>query len=108
MSAAVDIVTEVCRRFADNEDPFPLLDENVTWEVPMFDHDAPFFPIYSGAHRGRWTSCSSCHTTASSYKAFTCLTCHAQTEMDGHHRGLSGYRYESQACYTCHPNGRKP
>ena len=79
-----------------------------TWSGARFDHDAPFFPIYSGAHRGRWTSCSSCHTTASSYKAFTCLTCHAQTEMDGHHRGLSGYRYESQACYTCHPNGRKP
>ena len=47
MGAAVDIVTEVCRRFAENENPFELLDENVVWEVPMFDHDDPF-----RGHRG--------------------------------------------------------
>jgi ketosteroid isomerase-like protein len=47
MAAAVDIVTEVCRRFAENEDPFELLDQNVVWEVPMFDHDDPFC-----GHRG--------------------------------------------------------
>jgi ketosteroid isomerase-like protein len=35
--AAVDVVTEVCRRFAENEDPFPLLDEDITWRVPMLD-----------------------------------------------------------------------
>jgi ketosteroid isomerase-like protein len=47
MAPAVDIVTEVCRRFADNEDPFELLLEDVVWEVPMFDHDDPFC-----GHRG--------------------------------------------------------
>jgi ketosteroid isomerase-like protein len=47
MAPAVDIVTEVCRRFADNEDPFELLSEDVVWEVPMFDHDDPFC-----GHRG--------------------------------------------------------
>lgn len=24
---------------------------------------------------------------------------------DKEHRGIGGYRYESQACYTCHPDG---
>jgi ketosteroid isomerase-like protein len=42
MTAAVDIVTEVCRRFADDEDPFELLADDVVWEVPMFDHDESF------------------------------------------------------------------
>jgi ketosteroid isomerase-like protein len=31
----VDVVREIFRRFATGEDPFPLLDENVTWDVPM-------------------------------------------------------------------------
>jgi hypothetical protein len=79
-----------------------------TWTGARFDHDGPYFPIYSGAHRGRWSSCSSCHTSASSYKAFTCLTCHSQTETDGHHRSISGYRYDSQTCYTCHRSGKSP
>ena len=79
-----------------------------TWAGARFDHDGPYFPIYSGAHRGRWTSCSTCHTNASSYAVFTCLTCHAATETNGHHQAVSGYQYDSQACYNCHRNGRKP
>ena len=47
MTAAADIVSEVCRRFADDEAPFDLLAEDVVWEVPMFDHDEPFC-----GHRG--------------------------------------------------------
>ena len=78
-----------------------------TWSGARFDHDG-YFPIYSGAHRGRWVSCSTCHTNPANFATFTCLTCHAQGETDGHHRGLSGYRYESQTCYSCHRNGRKP
>jgi hypothetical protein len=79
-----------------------------TWNGATFDHDGPYFPIYSGAHRGKWTACSTCHTNAASFAVYTCLSCHNQTEMNGHHREVSGYRYESQACYTCHRNGRKP
>jgi hypothetical protein len=26
--------------------------------------------------------------------------------MDSEHQGRAGYRYESQACYACHPQGR--
>ena len=37
---------------------------------------------------------------------FSCTVCHARSETDGHHRGRNGYVYESNACYSCHPNGR--
>jgi len=73
------------------------------------DHDAQYFPIYSGAHNNRWNkTCSTCHTSASNYAVFTCLVCHEhdQTRMDDKHRGRSGYVYDSQECYRCHANGR--
>jgi hypothetical protein len=78
------------------------------WAGARFDHDTQWFPIYSGNHAGRWSSCATCHTTSSNYAVFTCLTCHEhnQTSMDEKHRGRTGYRYDSQACYTCHPRGR--
>lgn len=78
------------------------------WDGATFDHDARFFPIYSGAHRGRWSSCSTCHTNPSNWAVFTCLTCHEATETNGHHNAISGYSYESQVCYSCHRDGRKP
>ena len=78
------------------------------WQGASFDHDALFFPIYSGAHRGRWSSCATCHTSPTNYSVFTCLTCHERTETDGHHEGESGYAYDSQLCYSCHRNGRAP
>jgi hypothetical protein len=79
------------------------------WEDATFDHDGTFFPIHSGTHRNRWNSCTDCHTNPSNYGVFTCLSCHPhsdRTETDGHHRGTSGYQYDSNACYTCHPQGR--
>jgi hypothetical protein len=27
--------------------------------------------------------------------------------MDNKHKDVGGYVYNSQACYSCHPNGRK-
>ena len=79
-----------------------------TWQGAKFDHDGPFFPIYSGSHRGRWNSCSDCHTVVSDLRQFSCLTCHEhnKTEMDSKHRGRSGYQYVSTACLSCHPSGR--
>ncbi len=80
-----------------------------TWTGAQFNHDASFFPIYSGAHRGKWASCSTCHIDPNNFRVFTCLGCHAhdQIKMDDKHLGKSGYRYDSQACYSCHPQGRK-
>ena len=78
-----------------------------TWDGASFtDHDAQFFPIYSGAHRGRWSNCQQCHVQPDNFQLFSCLSCHGQTETDGHHREVGGYRYDSNACYQCHPNGR--
>jgi hypothetical protein len=79
------------------------------WDGASFDHDGLFFPIHSGAHQGRWSACSDCHTNASNYSVFTCLTCHPHDDRqrtDADHQGESGYQYESNACYSCHPRGR--
>jgi hypothetical protein len=81
----------------------------VTWQGATFDHDSQFFPIYSGAHQGRWNDCSDCHTNPTNYTVFSCLGCHPhsdQNKTDGDHTGVSGYSYDSQACYSCHPRGR--
>jgi len=80
-----------------------------TWQGADFtDHDARFFPIYSGAHRGKWDGCQDCHTQPSNFQVFSCFACHRQPEMDDKHKDENGYRYDSSACYQCHPNGRKP
>ncbi len=85
---------------------FPTACENChrasdgSWTQGTFNHR---FPITSGPHR---TSCSTCHQTST--QSFTCLVCHehSQSRMDDKHRGRAGYRYDSLACYSCHPNGR--
>ena len=79
------------------------------WIPSSFNHDAMYFPIYSGKHNGEWNSCSDCHTNASNYAVFSCINCHEhnnQSNVNGHHNGVSGYSYNSNACYSCHPNGR--
>ena len=68
-------------------------------------HDSLYFPIYSGNHNGRWTNCSDCHTNSSNYSVFSCFRCHSQAETDPRHTNVSGYRYDSAACYSCHPRG---
>ena len=75
------------------------------WQPATFDHDGPYFPIYSGTHAGRWSACSDCHTNPSNYAAFDCLGCHGP-DTSNQHTGVSGYTYTSQGCYTCHPRGR--
>jgi hypothetical protein len=67
-----------------------------------FDHT--WFPITSGRHAGN--ACSACHAAPSNFKVFSCLTCHDRARTDSKHAGRAGYRYDSQACYTCHPQGR--
>lgn len=85
-----------------------------SWSPSTFNHDAQYFPIYSGTHRNRWTGCgggtgngAGCHTNNSNYAVFSCIHCHEhnQTSMNSHHSGVSGYSYNSQACFNCHPDG---
>jgi hypothetical protein len=84
--------------------------QTTAWAGATFDHDATFFPIYSGKHRGEWTGCQTCHTSPSNYAQFTCFACHehSQAKMDDKHKEEPGYRYDSPTCLGCHPNGRKP
>jgi len=71
------------------------------------DHDALFFPIFSGKHKGRLNTCTDCHS-GGNLSSFTCLQCHAhdnESKVAEDHEGISGYVYESQACFSCHPRG---
>ncbi len=79
------------------------------WDGATFDHDGLYFPIYSGRHRGEWSTCADCHVSPTNYAAFECILCHEhsnRSEVDRDHQGESGYSYNSAACYRCHPDGR--
>ena len=81
-----------------------------SWNGATFNHDGPYFPIYSGTHAGRWSACTDCHTSSTSYQPFTCFNCHPhddKAQTDSNHSGVSGYSYDSNACYSCHPRGTK-
>jgi hypothetical protein len=76
------------------------------WKPAQYtQHDSQSFPIYTGRHKGQWSSCTDCHSNTSNYKEINCLNCHAhnKTEMDSRHSGESGYAYNSAACLNCHP-----
>jgi hypothetical protein len=70
-------------------------------------HDALYFPIYSGRHAGVWSSCATCHPTPGQPSIFTCMSgsCHPQSQTDSNHSHVTGYAYAATACYTCHPRG---
>ena len=79
------------------------------WTPSTFDHDAQYFPIYSGKHRGEWNQCTECHTTPSNYALFTCIQCHEhsnKSNVDGHHSDVRNYVYTATSCFDCHPRGR--
>ena len=83
-----------------------LCHTTTTWTGARFNHT--WFPIYSGAHAGKWTTCNDCHVNPSNYQVFSCLGCHEhnKTKMDDKHKNISGYVYNSANCYSCHPNGK--
>jgi hypothetical protein len=80
-----------------------------TWSGADFNHDADYFPIFSGKHMNKWNAagCTACHPDASDFGAFTCFTCHAHDEnrMSDKHSEVSGYSYEPERCLACHPTG---
>ncbi len=80
------------------------------WAPTSWNHDTQYFPIYSGNHKGEWNDCSDCHTTPGNYKSFSCIDCHEHDnkgDLDDEHKGISGYAYNSQNCYACHPDGKE-
>jgi len=75
---------------------------DASWRDGRFNHR---FPITSGRHSGH--PCTVCHVDGGNYRVFSCTTgCHGRGETDREHSGRNGYRYDSQACYACHPTGR--
>ena len=79
------------------------------WEDADFNHDREHFPIFRGEHRGEWDRCTDCHTDANDFTVFSCIDCHEHNrrDMDDEHEDVRDYRYESVACYECHPNGEE-
>jgi hypothetical protein len=71
------------------------------WRPASFDHDR-FFPL-TRDHAG--IACATCHVNPGNFRTFQCLSCHGRERMDDKHEKVSGYRYENQACYSCHPRG---
>ena len=78
------------------------------WNPSTFNHDQMYFRIYSGTHNGEWNSCTDCHTNPNDFSQFSCIDCHEhdnQNSVNNDHNGVSGYSYNSAACFNCHPNG---
>lgn len=83
-------------------------DLNPGWRPASFsNHDNQFFPVYSGKHKGEWESCTDCHTISNDFSQFSCIGCHEhnQQDMNEEHSDVSGYAYDSRACFECHPSG---
>jgi len=72
------------------------------------------FPIAPGS-ASHGTTCLQCHTAlradrawATDFAAFDCLGCHAhadQAATTASHAGVTGFAYQSSACFGCHPDG---
>ncbi|HSP91367.1 MAG TPA: multiheme c-type cytochrome, partial [Vicinamibacterales bacterium] len=90
-AAGFPTTCETCHRNTDS-----------SFNQGRFNHT--WFPITSGKHAGR--ACAECHLDSNNFKVFTCTTCHTRTKMDSEHAGRAGYRYDSAACYSCHPTGQ--
>ena len=92
IAAGFPTTCDTCHKFSDS-----------SWNQGIFNHT--WFPIASGRHSGN--PCSACHITPSAFQIFSCTAnCHSRGETDSHHNEVSGYRYDSAACYACHPQGR--
>jgi hypothetical protein len=81
----------------------------LTWQPAVFYPHGQYFPISAGdTHSpGRWNSCTDCHTAGPPYTTFECINCHehSKSATDRHHDDVSGYVYQSSACYRCHSQG---
>jgi hypothetical protein len=84
---------------------------NPGWKpAQMSNHDDAYFPIYSGEHEGKWSSCTSCHLNVNDYSQFSCINCHEHSnasKMADEHDDVGGFLFQSSACYSCHPKGKE-
>jgi hypothetical protein len=126
---SLDCVSCHFANFADDLEAHDGVDANgdcsachapTNWnQILALNHDI-FFPIYSGVHRWKWPSCSTCHTQAGVYNDFTCFGsgCHSVSNMYGRHcegsgcESCNGFTYPRSGvtasdCLFCHPQGNK-
>lgn len=78
------------------------------WRPAGFSLHDTYFPIYSGKHKGEWNDCIDCHLQPENYKIFSCINCHEHNnaqKMAKEHDEVSGFKFESMACFGCHPRG---
>lgn len=74
---------------------------DANWDQGTFEHS--WFPLRGDHNR----PCAQCHTTPNNYTLFSCTGCHTRGDTDDEHDDVNGYRYESTACFSCHPDGRE-
>jgi hypothetical protein len=66
------------------------------WLGATFNHTWFQIPHHSA-------QCSNCHINSADYTVFSCTaTCHAKSQTDSDHQGVSGYSYGPTTCYSCH------
>ena len=59
------------------------------------------------SHGTAASNCTACHSNSTNYAVFSCTTgCHPSSDVNPKHTAVSGYVYDSQHCYSCHPAGR--
>lgn len=70
------------------------------------ERHVPYFPIdQATSHTG--TACESCHQSSDSFAEFTCVSCHDHSPelAAARHEDVTGFKYDSAACLSCHPTG---
>ena len=70
-----------------------------TWLGAVFNHP---FPL-TGPHQ---VACNQCHPNLATPTVFVCTTCHTAASTNPRHSDVSGYVWNSAACYRCHSSGR--
>jgi hypothetical protein len=71
-------------------------------DIPRADHSLKYFGIASGSHAK--FECSDCHPFKTTAKTFKCVPCHEPSGPGAKaHASTPKYRYDSFACYGCHP-----
>jgi hypothetical protein len=72
------------------------------------DSHAIYFPIADGTMHAA-QSCADCHQSADSFADFTCISCHDHSAdlAATRHVYITGFVYQSSACFSCHPTGNE-
>jgi hypothetical protein len=72
------------------------------------DSHTVYFPINDGTNHAAQV-CSDCHADESTFTSYTCISCHDHSEAlaETRHTYITGFVYQSSACFSCHPTGNE-